>query len=64
MILGINLGGVIGIDQLRIKEIEKISCDPMSTKKVKCHSLLDFEFVNKKDSLIEMLGGVPKTKKF
>jgi hypothetical protein len=23
----------------------------------------DFEFVNKKDGLIELLGGVPKTKK-
>jgi hypothetical protein len=27
--LGVNLGDVLGIDQLRINQIEKISCDPI-----------------------------------
>jgi hypothetical protein len=61
--LGVNLGYVLGIDQLRINQIEKISCDPMSTKKVTCQVLVDFEFVNRKDGLSEMLGGIPKTRK-
>jgi hypothetical protein len=61
--LGVNLGDVLGIDQLRINQIEKVSCDPMSAKKVTCQVLVDFEFVNKKDGLSAMLGGIPKTRK-
>jgi len=61
--LGVNLGDVLGIDQLRINQIEKISCDPISNKKVICQVLVDFEFVNRKDGLSAMLGGIPKTRK-
>ncbi len=61
--LGVNLGDVLGIDQLRINEIEKVSCGPIANKKVTCQVLVDFEFVNKKDGLSAMLGGIPKTRK-
>lgn len=61
--LGVNLGDVLGIDQLRINEIEKVSCGPIVNKKVTCQVLVDFEFVNKKDGLSAMLGGIPKTRK-
>ena len=61
--LGVNLGSVLGIDQLKINAIEKIACEPIVNKKITCQVLVDFEFVNKKDGLTELLGGVPKTKK-
>lgn len=61
--LGVNLGSVLGIDQLKINTIEKIACEPIVNKKTTCQVLVDFEFVNKKDGLTELLGGVPKTKK-
>ena len=61
--LGVNMGSVLGIDQLKINAIEKIACEPIVNKKITCQVLVDFEFVNKKDGLIELLGGVPKTKK-
>jgi len=61
--LGVNLGSVLGIDQLRINAIEKIACEPIVNKKITCQVFVDFEFVNKKDGLTELLGGVPKTKK-
>jgi hypothetical protein len=61
--LGVNLGSVLGIDQLKINEIEKIACDSTGNKKTTCQVLVDFEFVNKKDSLTELLGGIPRTKK-
>jgi hypothetical protein len=60
---GINLGSVLGIDQLKINAIEKIACDSPVNKKVTCQVLVDFEFVNKKDGLSELLWGVPRTKK-
>ena len=61
--LGVNLGNVLGIDQLKINEIEKIACDSTGNKKATCQVLVDFEFVNKKDGLTELLGGIPRTKK-
>ena len=61
--LGVNLGNVLGIDQLKINAIEKIACEPIVNKKITCQVLVDFEFVNKKDGLTELLGGLPKTKK-
>jgi hypothetical protein len=61
--LGVNLGSVLGIDQLRINTIEKIACEPIVNNKITCQVLVDFEFINKKDGLTELLGGVPKTKK-
>jgi hypothetical protein len=61
--LGVNLGSVLGIDQLKINTIEKIACEPIVNKKVTCQVLVDFEFLNKKDGLTELLGGLPKTKK-
>jgi hypothetical protein len=61
--LGVNMGSVLGIDQLKINAIEKIACEPILNKKITCQVLVDFEFVNKKDGLTELLGGVPKTKK-
>lgn len=61
--LGVNLGSVLGIDQLKINAIEKIACEPIVNKKITCQVLVDFEFVNKKDGLTELLGGLPKTKK-
>ena len=61
--LGVNLGSVLGIEQLKINTIEKIACEPIVNKKITCQVLVDFEFVNKKDGLTELLGGVPKTKK-
>ena len=61
--LGVNMGSVLGIDQLKINAIEKIACEPIVNKKITCQVLVDFEFVNKKDGLTELLGGVPKTKK-
>ena len=61
--LGVNLGNVLGIDQLKINAVEKIACEPIVNKKITCQVLVDFEFVNKKDGLTELLGGLPKTKK-
>ena len=61
--LGVNLGNVLGIDQLKINAVEKIACEPIINKKITCQVLVDFEFVNKKDGLTELLGGLPKTKK-
>ena len=61
--LGVNMGSVLGIDQLKINAIEKIACEPIVNKKITCQVLVDFEFVNKKDGLTELLGGLPKTKK-
>ena len=61
--LGVNVGSVLGIDQLKINAIEKIACEPIVNKKLTCQVLVDFEFVNKKDGLSELLGGLPKTKK-
>ena len=61
--LGVNLGNVLGIDQLKINVIKKIACEPIVNKKITCQVLVDFEFVNKKDGLTELLGGLPKTKK-
>ena len=61
--LGVNLGIVLGIDQLKINAVEKIACEPIVNKKITCQVLVDFEFVNKKDGLTELLGGLPKTKK-
>ena len=61
--LGVNLGDVLGIDQLKINTVEKIACEPFVNKKITCQVLVDFEFVNKKDGLTELLGGLPKTKK-
>jgi hypothetical protein len=60
---GVNLGNVLGIDQLRINEIEKVSCDSIVNKKVTCQVLVDYEFINKKDGLSEFIGGVPRTRK-
>ena len=60
---GVNLGNVLGIDQLKINAVEKIACEPIVNKKITCQVLVDFEFVNKKDGLTELLGGLPKTKK-
>jgi hypothetical protein len=60
---GIQFGDVLGINQLKINEIEKISCAPIVDNKVTCQVLVDFEFVNKKDGFIEALGGVPKTRR-
>ena len=62
-LLGVNLGSVLGIEQLKINTIEKIACEPIVNKKITCQVLVDFEFVNKKDGLTELLGGLPKTKK-
>ena len=61
--LGVNLGNVLGIDQLKINAVEKIACEPIVNKNITCQVLVDFEFVNKKDGLTELLGGLPKTKK-
>ena len=61
--LGVNLGNVLGIDQLKINAVEKIACEPIVNKKITCQVLVDFEFVNKKDGLTQLLGGLPKTKK-
>ena len=61
--LGVNMGSVLGIDQLKINVIEKIACEPIVNKKITCQVLVDFEFLNKKDGLTELLGGLPKTKK-
>ena len=61
--LGVNLGSVLGIDQLKINAVEKIACEPIVNKKITCQVLVDFEFVNKKDGLTQLLGGLPKTKK-
>ena len=61
--LGVNLGNVLGIDQLKINAVEKIACEPIVNKKITCQVLVDFEFVNKKDGLTELLGGLPRTKK-
>lgn len=61
--LGVNLGNVLGIDQLKINAVEKIACEPIVNKKITCQVLVDFEFVNKKDGLTDLLGGLPKTKK-
>jgi hypothetical protein len=61
--LGVNLGNALGIDQLKINAVEKIACEPIVNKKITCQVLVDFEFVNKKDGLTELLGGLPKTKK-
>jgi hypothetical protein len=62
-VFGINLGSVLGVEQLKINAIEKIACDSTVNKKVTCQVLVDFEFVNKKDGLTELLGGIPRTKK-
>jgi hypothetical protein len=61
--LGVNMGSVLGIDQLKINVIEKIACEPIVNKKITCQVLVDFEFLNKKDGFTELLGGLPKTKK-
>ena len=61
--LGVNLGSVLGIDQLKINAVEKIACEPIVNKKITCQVLVDFDFVNKKDGLTELLGGLPKTRK-
>jgi hypothetical protein len=60
--LGINVGSVLGIDQIKINAVEKIACEPIVNKKITCQVLVDYEFVNKKDGLTELLGGLPKTK--
>ena len=60
---GVNFDSVIGIDQLKINAVEKIACEPIVSKKITCQVLVDFEFVNKKDGLTELLGGLPRTKK-
>ena len=62
-VFGVNFGSVLGIDQLKINAVEKIACEPIVSKKITCQVLVDFEFVNKKDGLTELLGGLPKTKK-
>ena len=62
-VFGVNFGSVLGIDQLKINAVEKIACEPIVSKKITCQVLVDFEFVNKKDGLTELLGGLPRTKK-
>ena len=54
---------IYSVSDKEINTIEKIACEPIVNKKITCQVLVDFEFVNKKDGLTELLGGVPKTKK-
>lgn len=61
-VLGVELGAVLGIGDLKINEIQKISCLPEKGKSTICEVFVDYEYLNN-GGVIELLGGFPATRK-
>lgn len=62
-ILGLDLGVVLGIADIKINEIEKIDCVNISKNIVSCDVLVDYEVINHPGGFAELLGGVPRYRK-
>ena len=61
-ILGVEVGSALGLGEIKINEIQKISCQPEKGKSIICEVFVDYEHSNN-GGFIELLGGIPPTRK-
>ena len=62
-ILGLDLGTALGINRLKINEVEKIDCVNISKKIVTCEVLLDYEILTQPGGIADLLGGAQRVRK-
>ncbi len=61
-ILGVDLSSLLGIGELKINEIQKVSCQSDTENTAICEVFIDIDY-SSNGGIIDLLGGLPQKRK-